>query len=92
MWYGVVELAKNIGIIAKVRYILPQCQVRLLYLTLVEPYLTYCCLIWTSDVHSIILPRILKLQKKYCRIVTFAHFQKEDTISFYPQWHFERGL
>ena len=33
------KMAKNTGIIAKVRHLLPRSQVRLLYLTLVQPYM-----------------------------------------------------
>jgi len=76
------KMAKNIGIIAKVRHILPQWQVRQLYLTLVQPYLTYCCLVWASDVRTGILSRIHKLQKKYCRLILFAHFQAHSPPLF----------
>ena len=34
--------AKNVGIIAKVRHILPETHARVLYLALVEPYIAYC--------------------------------------------------
>ncbi len=76
------KMAKNIGIIDKVRHILPQWQVRQLYLTLVQPYLTYCCLVWASDVHTGNLSRIHKLQKKYCRIIMFANFQAHSPPLF----------
>ena len=42
------KMAKNTGIIAKVRHLLPRSQVRLLYLTLVQPYMNYCCIVWAG--------------------------------------------
>jgi len=69
------KISKNIGIIAKARHLLKQNEVCLLYRALVEPYLSYCCMIWASDVKSLYLDKILKIQKKYCRLITFSHFQ-----------------
>jgi hypothetical protein len=68
------KASKNIGIIAKVRHLLPQKLTRNLYFTLVHPYVNYCNLIWASPVKSVQLERILKVQKKYCRLITFSNF------------------
>ena len=39
------KMSKNIGIIvAKFRHLLPQSHERLLYLTLVQPYMNYCAM------------------------------------------------
>ena len=42
------KTSKSIGIISKVRHLLPPYLTRMLYMTLVEPYLNYCNLIWAS--------------------------------------------
>src|SRR5260221_3476839 len=55
--------------------VLLEDDVCLLYHSLVEPYLNYCCMVRASDEKSCILDKILKIQKKYCRIITFSHFQ-----------------
>ena len=41
------KVSKNIGIIAKARHLLPQHLTRALYLTLVDPYVSYCNLVWS---------------------------------------------
>src|SRR5260221_13349112 len=69
------KISKNIGVLAKARHLLKQNEVCLLYRALVEPYLNYCCMIWASDVKSHNIVKILKIQKKYCRLITFSHFQ-----------------
>ncbi|MFZ2538567.1 MAG: reverse transcriptase family protein [Oscillospiraceae bacterium] len=76
------KISKNVGIIAKVRYLLPQSHTRLLYLTLVEPYLTYCNLIWGNCNKSENLEKLFKIQKKYCRIMLFAGFQTHSKPLF----------
>ena len=69
------KISKNIGIIAKVRHLLPLSHTCILYRTLVEPYLNYCNLVWASQHKRGNLEKILKVQKKYCRIITFSEFQ-----------------
>ena len=67
------KMSKNIGIIAKVRHLLPQSHVRLLYLTLVQPYMNYCCIVWSGTDKTDDLDRIHKIQKRYCRLITFSN-------------------
>ena len=42
------KISKTIGIISKVRHLLPQTSTRTLYLTLVEPYINYCNIVWAA--------------------------------------------
>ena len=58
------KTSKSIGIISKVRHLLPPNLTRMLYMTLVEPYLNYCNLIWASGKKTELLERVLKMQKK----------------------------
>ena len=72
------KMSKNIGIIAKIRHLLPLDQVRMLYLTLVEPYMSYCCIVWAGVGKTGCLKRIHKIQKRYCRLITFSEFRALD--------------
>ena len=56
------KVSKNLGIIAKIRHLLPPDQVRMLYLTLVEPYMSYCCIVWADVDKTLCLDRIHKIQ------------------------------
>ena len=67
------KMSTNIGIIAKVRHLLPQSHVRLLYLTLVQPYMNYCCIVWAGTDKTDDLDRIHKIQKRYCRLIAFSN-------------------
>ena len=60
------KISKNVGIVSKVRHLLPQDLARNLYLTLVNPYIIfcYCNLVWSSPEQSTVLNKIFKIQKK----------------------------
>ena len=70
----VSKTSKCLGIISKVRHLLPAHLTRLLYLTLVEPYMTYCNIIWCQPEKNCNLNAIYKLQKRYCRLMMFSGF------------------
>jgi len=76
------KTSKSIGIISKVRHLLPPYLTRMLYMTLVEPYLNYCNLIWASGKKTELLERVLKMQKKFCRLITFSHFSAHSAPLF----------
>src|SRR5260221_10331800 len=78
----VKKSSKTIGMIAKVRHLLSLFLVRMLYLTLAEPYFNYCCVVWASDSSTVILDRLHKIQKKYSRLITFSHFQAHSQLKF----------
>ena len=54
-WHAHINLIQNkvfkiIGIMSKIKYVLYTPHLRILHQSLVEPYLTYSCIIWTSPV------------------------------------------
>jgi len=62
------KIAKNVGILTRIAYILPK-EIRInLYYTLIYPYLTYCNLIWASTYESR-LHKLVILQKRAVRII-----------------------
>ena len=68
------KMSKNIGIIAKVRHLLPTHLTRNLYFTMVHPYVSYCNLVWASPNKAPQLDRVLKIQKRFCRLITFSKY------------------
>ena len=76
------KISKNLGIIAKVRHLLPQTLTRMLYLTLVEPYINYCNIVWAGMAPTTNLDKIFRVQKKYCRLITFSKFQAHSRPLF----------
>src|SRR6218665_793539 len=55
------KIAKNVGIIARSSYLLPQTIHIKLYYSLIFPYLTYCNVVWASNYESR-LSRLVILQ------------------------------
>lgn len=65
------KIAKNIGIISRIRFLVPQAVLLSLCHTLVDPYLQYCNLIWAVHRTSV-LHKLYLCQKKLLRIVTYS--------------------
>ncbi|MFZ2538340.1 MAG: reverse transcriptase family protein [Oscillospiraceae bacterium] len=94
------KVSKNIGIICKVRHLLPRELTIMLYKTLVEPYISYCNLVWALPRKTVLLDRIFKLQKKYCRILTFSGFTAHSSplfaelklLSVYNIYKYQMGI
>ena len=76
------KISKNIGIVAKLRHILPQKLICGLYQTLVNPYISYCNLVWALPHEITNLKKILRIPKKYCRIITFSKFNEHSRPLF----------
>ena len=64
-----ISIAKGIGILYKVKYFLLEHSLRMIYNTLILPYLNYCNIVW-GNCHKTKLNHILLLQKKAVRICT----------------------
>ncbi|MFZ2539889.1 MAG: reverse transcriptase family protein, partial [Oscillospiraceae bacterium] len=76
------KTSKCLGIIAKVRHLLPLHLTKMLYMTLIEPYLNYCNLVWCSPDPTLMLNKNFKIQKKYCRLMTFSKFTAPSKALF----------
>jgi hypothetical protein len=63
------KIAKNIGIIAKLRHTLPCRLLLMLYNSLILPYLTYCSMIWANVKSTNKVKKVITLQKKCLRLV-----------------------
>ena len=68
------KVSKSVGVICKLRHILPHDHVRNLYHTLVEPYFLYCILVWAGPVKTGKLDKLLRLQKKFVRLILFQPY------------------
>ena len=65
------KVNKSIGVLNKVRYILPVSVLSILYCTLILPYYQYCDIAWASD-HPTNLHKLYMLQKRAIRITSQA--------------------
>ena len=76
------KISKNVSIISKIRHILPPILTRSLYLRLIEPYISYCNLVWSSSGKSQALNRVLKIQKRYVRLISFSSYRAHSQPLF----------
>ena len=67
------KLAKNIGVLSRISYKVPAYILTNLYYSLINPYLTYCNLVWASNYTSVLTP-LVTLQKRALRIVTKSEY------------------
>ena len=75
-------------------------QVRMLYLTLVGPHISFCCIVWDDIDKTLCLDRIHKIQKRYCRLITFSEsraysaplFKKLRILNIYNLFRFQASF
>ena len=72
-------IARNVGILQKLRYFIPAYVLKIIYHSLVLSHLQYCTLLWANSYHSH-LHNLRQLQKKAIRIISntdyLAHSSK----------------
>ena len=66
-------MSKSIGIILRSSFFLSTSSLRMLYNSMILPYLNYCNLVWGSAYKSN-LQRIVILQKRVIRIVDKSYY------------------
>ena len=67
------KVSENVGIIYKIRHLLPPgSSPHAVSHLLVKLYMSYCCILWADIDKTLCLDRIHKIQKHYCRLITFS--------------------
>ena len=92
-------ISRNIGMINKLKFFVPERILRTLYCTLVLPYINYGILIWGQACKTY-LEKIYKLQKWVLRIISNSHyrshstplFHKYDILNVYDMYKLEVGV
>jgi len=62
------KIAKNVGILTRIAYLLPKTTRLNLYYALIYPYLTYCNMIWSAT-YKTRLRKLITLQKRAIRLI-----------------------
>ena len=76
------KISKTIGILNKAKHILATNHLKMLYRSLIEPYLNYCCIVWASPVKNSSLETLFKLQKRSVRTICFATYRAHSRPLF----------
>ena len=74
-------IAKGIGILSKLKHILPRNILRTLYLTLIYAHLTYCLAIWSGTCKKY-LSKLTVLQKRAIRHISSANYNDHTSVLF----------
>ena len=74
-------ISRNIGMINKLKFIIPERILHTLYCTLVLPYINYGILIWGKACKTY-LEKIHKLQKWAVRIISNSHYRSHSAPLF----------
>ena len=75
------KVSKSIGVLNKVRYILPVSVLSILYCTLILHYYQYCNIVWASD-YSTNQQKLYMLQKGTIRIISQVKWRDRTSILF----------
>ena len=63
------KIAKNVGVLSRAKHLLKRSTMLSLYYSFIYPYLTYCLEIWGMAATTC-TDSLLKLQKRFCRMIT----------------------
>jgi hypothetical protein len=75
------KISKSIGIIFRSSFCLFDISLRILYYSIIYPYLEYCNFVWAST-YSSNLRRIVLLQKRAIRILNKSEFHAHTDLFF----------
>ena len=75
------KVAKNIGILRRIKYLLPVHILITLYYTLIFPYLSYCNISWDVNYKNS-LQHLISLQKRAIRTIFNVHWSLRTTEFF----------
>ena len=75
-------IARNVGILQKLRYFIPAYVLKILYHSLVLSHLQYCTLLWANSYHSH-LHKLGLLQKKAIRIISNTDYLAHSSKLFF---------
>jgi len=78
-------MSKSVGIISRIKHILPNYILHTLYYTMIFPYLRYCNIVWASTYPSR-LEKIVMLQKNIIRIISACKY-RDHTSYYFKELH-----
>ena len=75
------KISKSLGILNRVKFILPRSSLITLYHTMIQPYLFYCNIIW-GGASLLALNKLVCLQKRALRLITCSYFRSPSNPLF----------
>ena len=90
------KVTRRLNLLGRIRKYLDTDTCKLLYMTLVQPLMEYCDIVW-SNANSTSLQRLLRLQKRGVRIILQKNIREDRTanlycelgwVSLFERWNF----
>ena len=75
------QIARSVGIMNKVKYVLSHKLLKMLYFSMIHPYLNYCIIIW-GNASLVALKKLTILQKRAIRLITGSKYLDHTNILF----------
>ena len=72
--YMATKISKTKGILCRIRFYVNQPLLKILYNSLIYPFLHYANIVWANN-YPTRLDKLLKLQKKALRVITFSSYK-----------------
>ena len=77
-WSGHIEkvtkkVASGIGAIKRIRHLVPQATLQLIYQALIQPHFDYCNIVW-GNCGITLRNKVQKLQKRAARVLTYSSY------------------
>ena len=78
------KISCNLGILKKIKHILSQNYLKIIYKSIVEPYFNYCCLVW-DGFDEVLADKLQKMQNRAARIITGAPYTSVRTSEIFKE-------
>ena len=81
------KVSSGIGAIKRVRYLVPQATLQLIYQALIHPHFNYCNTVWAGNCGITLRNKLQKLQNRAARVLTFSDCDEDAGYMFeLPGW------
>ena len=70
------KVSSGIGAIKRVRYLVPQATLQLIYQALIHPHFNYCNTVWAGNCGITLRNKLQKLQNRAARVLTFSDYDE----------------
>ena len=75
------KVSSSIGATKRVRYLVPQATLQLIYQALIHPHVNYCNTVW-GNCGITLTNKLQKLQNKAARVLTFSDYDEDAGYLF----------
>ena len=81
------KVSSGIGAIKRVRYLIPQATLQLIYQALIHPHFNYCNTVWAGNCGITLRNKLQKLQIRAAHFLTFSDYDEDAGYLFeLPGW------